>query len=121
MRHTASIIITTAVGGTLWFGAAAVRDASAEAGLYVARGEAHWANDHGTSAQAEGYIGAQGEATAGAQIGPGGARVEAGRLLRLLPDWTPPFGGFYLYHPSARQMPKQLRAFIDFLSGRLAG
>ncbi|WP_285294757.1 LysR family transcriptional regulator [Aureimonas altamirensis] len=49
------------------------------------------------------------------------ARVEAGRLLRLLPDWTPPFGGFYLYHPSARQMPKQLRAFIDFLSGRLAG
>lgn len=32
MRHTASIIITTAVGGTLWFGAAAVRDASAEAG-----------------------------------------------------------------------------------------
>lgn len=53
-------------------------DASAEAGLYVARGEAHWANDHGTSAQAEGYIGAQGEATAGAQIGPGGARVEAG-------------------------------------------
>ena len=25
MRHTASIIITTAVGGTLWFGAAAVR------------------------------------------------------------------------------------------------
>lgn len=32
MRHTASIIIATAVGGTLWFGAAAVRDASAEAG-----------------------------------------------------------------------------------------
>ena len=46
-------------------------------------------------------------------------RVEAGRLLRLLADWTPPFSGFYLYHPSARQMPKQLRAFMDFLSGQL--
>ena len=49
------------------------------------------------------------------------ARVDAGRLVRLLADWTPPFGAFYLYHPSARQMPKQLRAFIDFLSGRLEG
>ena len=45
-------------------------------------------------------------------------RVEAGRLVRLLADWTPPFDGFYLYHPSARQMPKQLRTFIDFLTDR---
>ena len=39
MRHTASIIITTAVGGTLWFGAAAVRDCDdqgAGAGVPVA-------------------------------------------------------------------------------------
>jgi Transcriptional regulator len=47
------------------------------------------------------------------------AHVKAGRLVRLLPDWTPPFAGFYLYHPNARQMPKQLRALIDFLGGRL--
>lgn len=46
-------------------------------------------------------------------------QIEAGRLVQLLPDWTPSFGGFYLYHASARQMPKQLRAFIDFLSDRL--
>lgn len=49
------------------------------------------------------------------------SHVETGRLVRLLPDWTPPFEGFYLYHPSARQMPRQLRAFIDFLGGRLGG
>jgi DNA-binding transcriptional LysR family regulator len=46
-------------------------------------------------------------------------RVEAGRLVRLLADWTPAFSGFHLYHPSARQMPKQLRAFTEFLSDRL--
>jgi len=48
-----------------------------------------------------------------------GARVEADRLVRLLTDWTPPFAGFYLYHPSTRHMPRQLRALIDFLRGRL--
>ncbi len=46
-------------------------------------------------------------------------QIEAGRLVQLLPDWTPSFSGFCLYHASARQMPRQLRAFIDFLSGRL--
>jgi DNA-binding transcriptional LysR family regulator len=45
--------------------------------------------------------------------------IEAGRLVRVLADWTPPFGEFYLYHPSTRHMPKQLRAFIDFLVDRL--
>lgn len=48
-----------------------------------------------------------------------GESIKAGRLVRLLADWTPPFGEFYLYHPSTRQMPKQLRTFIDFLSDRL--
>lgn len=41
--------------------------------------------------------------------------VEAGRLVRLLADWTPPFPGFHLYHPSRRQMRPILRAFIDRL------
>ena len=45
--------------------------------------------------------------------------VEAGILVRVLADWTPPFGGFYLYHPSTRLMPRQLRAFIDFLKMRM--
>lgn len=53
-------------------------EANAEAGAYLGRAEAHWANEHGTSAQAEGYIGAEGAANAGAQIGPAGAQVAAG-------------------------------------------
>jgi DNA-binding transcriptional LysR family regulator len=49
------------------------------------------------------------------QIGP---LVEAGRMVRLLADWTPPFPGFYLYYPSRRQMPPPLRAFLDFVQRR---
>jgi DNA-binding transcriptional LysR family regulator len=48
-----------------------------------------------------------------------GEWVKTGRLVRLLAERTPPFDGFYLYHPSTRQMPKQLRTFIDFLVDRL--
>ncbi|MEZ2131031.1 MULTISPECIES: LysR family transcriptional regulator [unclassified Sinorhizobium] len=44
-----------------------------------------------------------------------GPHVLAGRMVRLLEDWTPPFPGFYLYYPSRRQMPPSLRAFIDFI------
>lgn len=40
--------------------------------------------------------------------------IDAGRLVSLLDDWTPPFPGFFLYHPGRRQMPPALRAFIDF-------
>jgi DNA-binding transcriptional LysR family regulator len=39
--------------------------------------------------------------------------VDAGRLVRILDDWTPPFPGFHLYYPSRRQMRPILRAFID--------
>ena len=41
--------------------------------------------------------------------------IAAGKLTRLLADWSPPFPGFYLYYPSRRQTPPPLRAFIDFL------
>ncbi|MGK9166919.1 LysR family transcriptional regulator [Inquilinus limosus] len=41
--------------------------------------------------------------------------VEAGRLQRVLQDWSPRFPGFHLYHPSRRQMPPALRAFIEAL------
>jgi DNA-binding transcriptional LysR family regulator len=37
-----------------------------------------------------------------------------GRLTALLPEYTPPFSGFFLYHPSRKQMRPALRAFIDF-------
>ncbi|MFJ2999971.1 MULTISPECIES: LysR family transcriptional regulator [Enterobacterales] len=40
--------------------------------------------------------------------------LRAGRLLSLLTAWTPPFPGFYLYYPANQQMPRPLRAFIDF-------
>ncbi|WP_158804969.1 LysR family transcriptional regulator [Acidisoma sp. L85] len=41
--------------------------------------------------------------------------VREGRLVRLLADWTPPFPGFHLYHPSRRQMRPVLTAFLDAL------
>lgn len=39
--------------------------------------------------------------------------VASGRLVRLLPEWTPPFPGFHLYYSSRRQMRPLLNAFID--------
>jgi len=41
--------------------------------------------------------------------------LAAGRLVRVLEDWCPPYGGFYLYYPSRRQLPAPLRAFVDFI------
>lgn len=41
--------------------------------------------------------------------------LEDGRLVRVLEDWCPYYGGFHLYYPSRRQMPTPLRAFVDFL------
>jgi DNA-binding transcriptional LysR family regulator len=48
------------------------------------------------------------------------ADIAAGRLVRVLDDWSPPFPGFFLYYPSRRQMRPALRAFIDFFT-RAAG
>ncbi len=44
--------------------------------------------------------------------------LAAGRLVRLLEDWTPPFAGYYLYYPSRRQIPAPLAAFIAALRTR---
>lgn len=41
--------------------------------------------------------------------------IADGRLVRVLEDWCPDYGGFYLYYPSRRRAPAPLRAFIDFL------
>jgi DNA-binding transcriptional LysR family regulator len=40
--------------------------------------------------------------------------IDTGKLERVLAPWSPPFPGFYLYHPSRKQIPPALRAFIDF-------
>ncbi|HVJ51758.1 MAG TPA: LysR family transcriptional regulator [Aliidongia sp.] len=41
--------------------------------------------------------------------------IEAGRLVRLLEDWSPPLAGLMLYYPDRRRVPRKLRAVIDFL------
>jgi DNA-binding transcriptional LysR family regulator len=41
--------------------------------------------------------------------------VDEGLLVRLLPEWTPPFPGFHLYYPSRRQMRPVLAAFLEAL------
>lgn len=46
------------------------------------------------------------------------ADIEAGRLVRVLDDWCPPFDGFSIYYPSRLQMRPALRAFVDFFRWR---
>jgi DNA-binding transcriptional LysR family regulator len=46
------------------------------------------------------------------------AHVVARRLTRVLEKWCPPFPGYYLYHPSRRQMPPALSALIAALRYR---
>lgn len=41
--------------------------------------------------------------------------IAAGRLVRHLEDWTPPFPGFFVYYPSRRQVPPTLAALITVL------
>ena len=52
-----------------------------------------------------------------------GALIAEGKLVPLLVEWTPQLSGLYLYYPSRRQVPRPLRAFIDFLKAekRAAG
>jgi DNA-binding transcriptional LysR family regulator len=40
------------------------------------------------------------------------ADIEAGRLTRLLDDWTPPFPGLCLYYPGRRNLSAGLKAFL---------
>ena len=43
------------------------------------------------------------------------SHVEDGRLVRLLPEWTPRFAGFHLYYSSRQQMRPVLTAFVEAL------
>lgn len=41
--------------------------------------------------------------------------LAAGRLVRALEKYTPPFPGFYIYYPAREHLPSKLRVFVDFL------
>lgn len=39
--------------------------------------------------------------------------IEAGRLVRVLEDWTPPYPGLCLYYPGRRNLSAGVRAFLE--------
>jgi DNA-binding transcriptional LysR family regulator len=41
------------------------------------------------------------------------ADIEAGRFVRVLEDWTPPFAGLCLYYPGRRNPSAALKAFVN--------
>jgi DNA-binding transcriptional LysR family regulator len=46
------------------------------------------------------------------------ADIEAGKLKRVLEDWTPPFPGYHLYFPSRRQQSPALALLVEALRHR---
>lgn len=44
--------------------------------------------------------------------------IDAGRLMRILDDWTPPFPGYFLYYPSRRQQSPAFALLIEALRYR---
>ena len=41
--------------------------------------------------------------------------LDSGRLVQLLPDWAEERFPLYAYHPSRRQPPAKVRAFLDLV------
>jgi DNA-binding transcriptional LysR family regulator len=39
--------------------------------------------------------------------------IQAGRVVRVLQDWTPPYPGLCLYYPGRRNLSAGIRAFLD--------
>lgn len=46
------------------------------------------------------------------------AGVEAGKLVRVLADWCPPFPGYHLYYPSRRQPTPAFALLVEALRHR---
>jgi DNA-binding transcriptional LysR family regulator len=46
--------------------------------------------------------------------------LAAGRVVKLLPEWTLPQGGVYAVLPPGRHTPARVRAFVDFYKAWLA-
>jgi DNA-binding transcriptional LysR family regulator len=46
------------------------------------------------------------------------ADIAAGRLVRVLADWCPPFSGYHLYYPSRRQSSPAFALLVDGLRYR---
>jgi DNA-binding transcriptional LysR family regulator len=49
-----------------------------------------------------------------------GADLAAGRLVRILKDYSPTPTGIYAVYPSRRHLSAKVRAFVDFLAERFA-
>jgi DNA-binding transcriptional LysR family regulator len=47
------------------------------------------------------------------------AHLAAGRLVRVLADWCPPFSGYHLYYPSRRQSSPAFALIVDTLRYRV--
>ena len=47
--------------------------------------------------------------------------IRAGRLLPILPGFTPPASDIHAAYPSRRHLSAKVRAFVDFLARRFAG
>jgi DNA-binding transcriptional LysR family regulator len=43
------------------------------------------------------------------------SHLDKGKLVQLLPDWTPPFAGYHLYYPSRRQPTAAFTVLLETL------
>ncbi len=43
------------------------------------------------------------------------AHLRAGRLVRVLEEWSPSFPGLHLYYPRHRHVSPAVKAFLDFV------
>jgi DNA-binding transcriptional LysR family regulator len=41
--------------------------------------------------------------------------LSEGRMVRVLEGWSRPVPGYFIYHPSRRQTPMPLQAFLKFV------
>lgn len=46
--------------------------------------------------------------------------IEAGRLIRVLPDWTPESMNIYVVYPPNRHLSNKLRVFVDWIADLFA-